>query len=327
MVSMSVLALLMLLVFQMLEATQRTWTSSRARVSTFKEARVAFEGLTRRVGQAMLNTYFDYKYPGNDSSQKPTGYERKSDLHFISGQASDLVGDVSTTTHAVFFQAPLGFSLEDDNQAFTSLLNSWGYFIELKDDRDLVPSFLTSEGYFPRIRYRLMEFRPPAENMAVYSKDLKNNYSTDWISGEIGKSSDGGVKFSRPIAENIVALIIEPKESKANSSANTLAPNYEYDSRRFQKTNNDKDPTKHQLPPLVDVTMVAVDENSIVRYEQVNGSINGLVPSGLFSSANSYESDLRRLEEHLNDKNIDYRVFKETVAIRASKFSDSSNLP
>ena len=62
MVSMVVLALLMLVVFNMLETTTKAWSQSTERVQTFKEARVAFEGLTRRIGQAMLNTYFDYKY-------------------------------------------------------------------------------------------------------------------------------------------------------------------------------------------------------------------------------------------------------------------------
>ena len=56
MVSMVVLALLMLVVFNMLETTTKAWSQSTERVQTFKEARVAFEGLTRRIGQAMLNT-------------------------------------------------------------------------------------------------------------------------------------------------------------------------------------------------------------------------------------------------------------------------------
>ena len=324
MVSMTVLALIMLLVFQMLDTTQKTFQGSRARASTFKEARVAFEGITRRIGQAMLNTYFDYKYPNNNPLSTPTGYERKSDLHFISGQAKTLLTGGKYSTHCVFFQAPLGFSLRPENQSLGSLLNSWGYFIERGDDRDQIPQFLSSYNYSDasRERYRLMEFRPPTENMQVYGGNLRNSYSTDWFKTQINLQSAGGVPFSRPLAENIIALVIEPKRSD-RPGATALAPRYEYDSRRFQKTNNSRDETKHQLPPLVEVTMVAVDEQSVLRNEQINGgTLEELVRVGLFTNQSQYESDLAILERDLVDKRITYRVFNETVAIRSSKFSD-----
>ena len=182
MVSMTVLSLIMLLVFQMLDTTQKTFQSSRARASTFKEARVAFEGITRRIGQAMLNTYFDYKYPNNNPLSTPSGYERKSDLHFISGKASTLLRGGKYSTHCVFFQAPLGFSLRPENQSLGSLLNSWGYFIERDNDNDQIPQFLRSYSGVGSSgeRYRLMEFRPPTENMQVYGANLRNRYSIDW---------------------------------------------------------------------------------------------------------------------------------------------------
>ncbi|MFP6873051.1 MAG: Verru_Chthon cassette protein C [Verrucomicrobiales bacterium] len=324
MVSMTVLSLILLLVFQMLDTTQKTFQSSRARAATFKEARVAFEGLTRRIGQAMLNTYFDYQYPNNNSTLKPTGYERKSDLHFVSGRAQIFLGGGNFSTHCVFFQAPLGFSLRPENQSFGSLLNSWGYYIERNNDNDQIPNFLKAYNYADtsRERYRLMEFRPPTESMQVYGANLRTRYTTDWFAQEIHKKSQaGGVPFSRPIAENIIALIIEPKRSEKPGTA-ILAPQYQYDSRRFQKNNNPRDETKHQLPPLVEVTMVAIDENSAIRNEQVHGSLQELVAPTLFRNAATYRQDLGQLEKSLIDKKITYRVFNETVAIRASKFSD-----
>jgi uncharacterized protein (TIGR02599 family) len=69
--------------------------------------------------------------------------------------------------------------------------------------------------------------------------------------------------------------------------------------------------------------MVAVDEESVIRNEQINGgTLEELVPNGLFTNQSQYESDLATLEKQLVDKKITYRVFNETVAIRASKFSD-----
>ena len=69
--------------------------------------------------------------------------------------------------------------------------------------------------------------------------------------------------------------------------------------------------------------MVAVDEQSVLRNEQINGgTLEELVRVGLFTNQSQYESDLAILERDLVDKRITYRVFNETVAIRASKFSD-----
>ncbi|HAA88843.1 MAG TPA: prepilin-type cleavage/methylation domain-containing protein [Verrucomicrobiales bacterium] len=331
MVSMVVLSLIMLLVFRMLDSTTRTWSNAQARVSTFKEARVAFEGMTRRISQAMLNTYFDYQYPGNNPRQRPRGYERKSDLHFISGKSEDLLAAGKYPTHCIFFQAPLSFSVDPKNRSFGSLLNSWGYFVERNTDKAQIPEFFPSGTIQDRERYRLMEFRPPTENMKVYASDLKTRYNTDWFKEDIigtegGTLTEGGRPFSMPIAENIIALIIEPKNSSAIEAPNTLAPEYEYNSRRYQVKRNAKDPTKHQLPPLVEVTMVAMDERSALRLEQTMGSLaSDLVPPGLFQEVKDYDDDLKELQEKLDSFRppITYRVFHETVGIRASKFSDS----
>ena len=327
MVSMVVLSLIMLLVFRMLDSTTRTWSNAQARISTFKEARVAFEGMTRRISQSMLNTYFDYQYPGNNQNQRPRGYERKSDLHFISGKGEDLLAAGRYPTHCVFFQAPLSFSVDPNNKSFGSLLNSWGYYIERNTDRDQIPEFFPSGTLQDRERYRLMEFRPPTENLKVYASDLKTRYNTEWFKPDVtnDEATEGGRPFSIAIAENIIALIIEPKNSNAIERANLLAPEYEYDSRRYQKKKNAKDPTKHQLPPLIEVTMVAMDERSALRLEQTYGALpSDLVPPKLFQEVSDYDEDLKELKEKLDTFRppITYRVFHETVGIRASKFSD-----
>ena len=172
-----------------------------------------------------------------------------------------------------------------------------------------------------------MEFRPPTENLKVYSSNLQERYNTEWFKNDVVQKTytPGGRPFSRAIAENIIALIIEPKESTSTTEVNnTLAPDYEYDSRRFQKERKAKDPTKHQLPPIMDVTMVAIDEGSAIRNEQREGVLADIVPSTLFKKVTDYDKDLDELKRLLESKNIKYRVFHETVAVRASKFSDSS---
>jgi uncharacterized protein (TIGR02599 family) len=322
MVSMSVLSLIMLLVFQMLSHTQRAWSGSRARLSTFKEARTAFEAITRRLGQATLNTYWDYEMSGSGSTALPTGYKKESDMHFVCGQSSDLLGSAVSVSsgHAIFFQAPVGFSLLEENQGLGGLLNAWGFYVELANEDNFIPTFLTSAGVKSRERYRLMEFRPPSENLALYATDMKNGSGASlysWFKGYIDGQSDG-VRFSRPIAENIILLIIEPRESNGVSNTSSLAPNYKYDSREVQGSGSDK--TVHALPQLVDVTMVAIDETSAIRYEQINGSLSGMLQGAGFTSSSAYDSDLARLRVSLRDAGVDFRIFQETVVIRASKW-------
>lgn len=333
MVSMTILSILMVLVFEMFGQTQRAWTAARARVGTFKEARVAFENLTRSLGQATLNAYTDYD-PDNPSNNP---YIRQSEMHFTCGVADSMLagpGSGARPTHCVFYQAPLGFTQQDVNQTSSmgELLNGCGYFIEYGEVDKYLPPFIqdrmddSPESKDERKRFRLMEFRPPSERMMVYSTDLKDDTNTtsgkvnSWFDDEVDATLDGGLYATRPIADNIIALVIEPRESTgANQTNNTLAPAYSYNSQKAGET-------QHRLPPIVDVTMVAVEESSILRYQQLGqGAIDDLVPTGLFRTTAAYEADIKRLEGILTAAKVDYRIFKESVVLRAARWDDVSS--
>jgi len=62
-----------------------------------------------------------------------------------------------------------------------------------------------------------------------------------------------------------------------------------------------------------------------VRYQQLNGESAPKWVDGLFQgTANdaSYEADLKTLGDRLKADNMDFRVFNETVGIRASKWGE-----
>ena len=123
---------------------------------------------------------------------------------------------------------------------------------------------------------------------------------TDWVRVATGKlpphaeltaafSSIKQQDYSRILAENIVALIILPKVSERDRSGpdalNDLTDNFEYDSRPkpafdsqalklpvnsdLKNLANKLTPKQlkqlHQLPPILQVTMVAIDEASAVK--------------------------------------------------------------
>jgi len=337
-VSLTVLSLLLLLVFSMIDRTQEGWAASEARVSQFREARNAFELVTRRVSQAVLNSYWDYDRPNNSATATPTAYGRHSELHFVCGPAGSLNLPNSLASHGIFFQAPLGYTADQNlrEHNLDSLLNACGYYVEYGGDSGYKPPFVL-EIEPNRERFRLMEFRPPAEEMGVYEV-LKDVYKTNsnkttlykWfatpVGEEVGKSKK---EFSRPIAENIIALVFRPKKSELETGIPTdIAPNYTYDTRFWQQGSVPgtlQKQTRNQLPPLIEITMVAVAERSMVRYQQINGETAPKWADGLFQgTANdaSYEADLKTLGDRLKADNMDFRVFNETVGIRASKWGE-----
>lgn len=343
-----------------------------------------------------------------DKNYNPTSYRRQSDLHFISGKASNFFIDdkdskqLNYPGHAVFFQAPLGITYEEkrdsavstskDIRSYRSLSNLMsvaGYYVKWgKDDR--VPSFITNAD---RYRFRLMQVFQPGETVAIYNNDNYNKIAEkypgnanddmlDWLKIALGlkrfpektgpkdvngKSDDSANKsFCRPFAENIISLIIVPKvaevDRKKANFINDLTEDYEYNSRpkiaynaqgRYPAsrnitedigTKNQYSRQLHQLPPILQVTMIAIDEESAVRLESYSSDAQDF-SSDLFTKlgvvSETFEKDLGDISntsknsllyrltnpdhdlpssEHPRPK-LKYRVFTTDVVLRGSKWT------
>lgn len=370
-VATGILSLIMVLTLQITSSTNSVWQRARSRIDTFQEARAAFESLTRNLSQAMLNPYWDYVDAQGKprdpalTSFVPTQYVRQSELHFISGQAKDLLKSVNgsngqpleSSTHCIFLQAPLGVSEAATSGTGTAtplpaLLNVSGYFIEFGDDAKFRPRFLEQGKRTPlRNRYRLMEMSQPSEALSVYqwvslaSKSPVLNPATlrKWFVDPLNEDATatstsgatGARRVKRPLAENIVALIIQPKRSAndGDPTAAELAPKYAYDSRAYQATpgNALAKLTRNQLPPLVQVTMVAIDETSAARLESrapTPATPPDLGVDALFTASGKgvdFAKDLATLEKTLNDDRhrVSYRIFSTDVSILQAKWSEN----
>lgn len=366
-VSMVVLLILAMVVFSLTTATAKVWKGTTTKIDAFQGARTAFEAMTRNLSQATLNTYWDY-FDANGNALNGGAidhYGRNSELHFICGQAgytapgtvtsaaSGLITSGSNSSgktpsvrpaHAVFFVAPVGGSSDTSLQGLDKLLNALGYYVEFNDDSKIRPAFLRANTANIRYRFRLMEMSQATENLGIYnpnyaaSKGIANY--TKWYNAPI---TNGDV---RPIAENIIALIIQPKRSVAETTdANgnklqPLSPNYAYDSRNQDALK--KPPTvnnlqRYQLPPLVQVTMVALDETSAQRLAlkhnttaPVFGSSSKdflkdgfkTAPVPTESIPNPPNTDLTDLLGWLDSNHYTYRVFTSNVLIRGAKWSE-----
>jgi len=357
-VSMAILVLIVAMLITMVNATSKTWKNTAGKIEEFRDARVAFDTITRRLSQATLNTYLDYV---TNSSGAPTDYIRQSELRFLCGQLTNnasfgnqrtiFSSQLQTTnpSMAVFFQAPNGFTTNSTNSILQSALNTWGYFIEYGSDSNAVPSFLNPQPT-SRNRYRLMELMEPTENLSIYNYTATNRSYTnvDWIANSMTLTS------SRPahvLAENVIALIILPKLSPtditkwnnqgSNYSISSLTPDYFYDSSINSQTTiaggggaavTDANLNTHnQLPPVVQVTMIAVDETSAIRFPSIyknlyasNSSAGGI--NNLFndnSSPTQFTNDLASLVTAFKKNKMNYRIFTTDVMIKGAKWSSS----
>lgn len=366
-VSMAVLSLILVLTLGMTNNVAGLFSRTRSRIDTFQEARAGFESMTRRVSQAMLNTYWDYEYAPSDTKRlgSPGNYARQSELHFISGPiksgSSPLLPDPSIqgVSHGVFFQAPAGYSAPKQGApaqsgTLNNLLNATGFYINYGTDLNERPKFLrsaapqgSSPGIAERFRFRLLEMNQATEYLQVYNPIARQAAPADWfrealIAAHSDLPSTGIPPPTRILSDNIIALVVLPHRSPNDPAPagrpTELAPNYAYDSR---STGNGELPklTRNQLPPLVQVTMVAIDENSAARLA-ANQSTPGAMPDDfgiqdLFAKPSLNENpsqseageqflvDLAALESRLQEKRVTYRIFTTEVSILQAKWSEN----
>ena len=322
-VSMAILSIIMVSAAMVLRTTQEVWTTSWDRTSQFRDARLAFEQMNRNLSQSTLNTYWDYDYSGSATKTGvPKEYRRSSELHFFTDETSRFMENQEVFTHAIFFQAPLGYTRNESYQRLDGLLNGLGYFIEYSDNEYGKPKFIIDreKGKPSSWRFRLMEFQTPTEFNTVYEADEASAESAemikDWFSPERIET------YKRPLVDNIVALIISPQLSQepgtSKASGLRIAPLYRYDSR-----NTANPDTLHALPPLLKITLVAIDEEAAIRLESRTdgGSPPRLLEPQWFKEAKNYEKDLEALKQSLTDRLLNHRVFSTTIAIRSAKWS------
>ena len=315
-VSMAVLSVLVVLAASLIGAIQNVWKLSSARTEQFRSSRQALETVTARLSQGTLNPYWSL-----DSTTNPTRYERQSELRFFAGPAISTIGSTLGTGtiapgSAIFFQAPTGyFSSNSTDSNLNASLNTWGYFVEYGPD-SYRPPFISSSIIPTRNRFRLMEFIEPSDNLSVFSKTSGNSTyaGKDWFTSPLGTAGN-----RRVLAENIVAFVALPRLSSTEDATGTaLSSNYTYDSTASNST--PKLNPKHQLPPIVDIAVVAISETTANRITW-GSTPPDFGTSTLFQNAANMDADLETLRSNIEKKNLSARVFRTSVPISAARWS------
>lgn len=322
-VSMVILAMMMLIITSVIGQAQRSWRAASSRITQFREARQAFDTVTRSLRQATINSRRDYFYANGavvpqDPKEPPAGLKVTAELGIKIGRATTLFqgagGPDIVPGHGIVFQAPLGKTGDVSYAALNNLLCSRGYFVMFGSDSEYVPRKLATR-LESKYRYRLMEYQPNSEDNEVYGAT-----NGAWTSVSYATSQAD----MHPVAENIVVMALGASFTPAaGANQPDLAFNgaksikYSYDS--YQETGGPG--TAYRLPHTVQVVMVAMDEESASRIagEMGTSAPNFVGASGAsFTDPDKLKDDLERLTTYMQSKKVNYRVFSSSVLIMAA---------
>lgn len=206
--------------------------------------------------------------------------------------------------------------------------------------------------------------------MTVAPTNTKYNQSRDWINASVGRkvlpmipAKGGGTQqnSARVLAENVTTLIIIPKLSERDRKPDRLdeltGPSCSYDTRPQSAYNAQKRVVDtavnegdvltgitvtekkqlHKLPPILQVTMVAIDEESAARWQSFSDSppdwCTGLFRS--FTTETAFYQQLGNAKDGSTSligrmanpgpgsgPKMNYRVFTTDVVLRSSKWSN-----
>ncbi len=353
-VAVTITAMLLLMVVQVLGSTQRAWKNTRSSVGSFRDARQAFETITRRISQATLNSYWGY-----DNPAAPTTYLRQSELHFVCGPAQTLLpAEPLSPGHVIFFQAPLGIAAAADVQRLDDTLNCLGYWVAYGSDLDQRPAWLRAEltTHPERKRFRLMEYRPPTETLDLYrmvDDPAVPGRQKPWIELPTTQAILGQwfttqlQTYSQPVADHILAVFIEPLNpvqvipvtGTPPPPPAALAPDYLYDSRRHQWAADVRAArSRHQLPPQLRLTLLALDEAAwlpltVQQADETAASLSKFMREKTFKGLKGTPTDaklraqtladLQLLDAELKRLGLRSRSFSAVITIRAAKWISS----
>ena len=345
MVATGVVALLAAVLFALLAHFTENVRATRSTAEGLETAQRAFETLTRRIGQATLNSYWE-SYVVSGTLRR---YQRISELRFACGPmqaGANPLDDPRAAAqrmcpgHGIFFQATTGLTgvtPDPTLPGLENLLNTWGYFVEAGPDDLKAPAILPPDAARRRIAPRLMELREPTQQLCLYrhTSGNGNKYAGfEWFRTPLADRA-----LVRTVAENIAALIIQPKltvqeterllpgESEEGRDA-FLAPQLFYHSATapppaIEPARN----MRHRLPATVEITMVALDAATVARLYQP-GELDPLKLRDAFFNARTLRAELQldpaqpgfdSLESRLIAARANYRLFTATVPIRAAQ--------
>jgi uncharacterized protein (TIGR02599 family) len=325
--AMAVLIVLLGIIVGVTNSVSTTVRRASAGVDALASARTGFDLMSRTLSQATLNTYWEY-----DNPLDPNVYLRQSDLQFLIRPNTQKPG----YGQEIYFAAPETYSTNAGLRSTRGLLNACSMFVHFGGSQNFRPSGINGEKH----RYRLMFGIQPTEQLQIFDKpprasgQAESSYrlavqaywnALGWITPiENGPSAVGAAVT--PVADNVIALIAWPRlptSEDPNGDDLLTDGSFAYNSQENAMDVPQKI-TANQLPPVVDITMIAISEASAARLDDKNGNAPAVIESALagrFQLASNFESDLKAVTDALSDARVEFQVFSTAVPLRESKWN------
>lgn len=307
-VSMSILAILVIVLASLNTHTLNIWHQVSGRAETFQAARGAMDSIVRTLELATLNPYWDY-----DNRSNPTRYVRMSNLAMVCGPASDLLGGDFGPGSLIVFQAPLGRTATESRSRLQLLLNTVGFFVEYRDVHSGAP---TSLGLGPRRRSCLMQMQTEAGDMSAFNDTNPGSPDNSWF------NDPALIDRASILADNILLLIVRPLRREGSGTLDLATTGFQLDSRAGE-TSSTQPATSNQLPPLVEVALVAASEASVRKKSEADGyRIPAELLDARFQIPTRLDQDLSDLAGDLRNVGLEVRTFRQTIVLPNSRWSD-----
>jgi uncharacterized protein (TIGR02599 family) len=325
--AMAVLIVLLGIIVGVTNSVSTTVRRASAGVDALANARTGFDLINRTLSQATLNTYWEY-----DNPLSPTQYLRQSDLQFVIRQNTQNPG----YGQEVFFAAPETYSSNAALRSTRGLLNGCSIFVHFGGSQDFRPSGITAD----KSRYRLMVGLQPTEQLQIFNRPARTANQAEsayraavqtywdalgWITSLQNGPATVGPAVT-PVADNVIALIAWPRLPSSEDPAGlSLISNdsFDYNSQAGALILPQKI-TANQLPPVIEITMIAISEASAARLDDKSGTPPAAIQTALqgrFEDVSKFRDDLKAVSDALSSAHVEFQIFSTSVPLRESKWS------
>ncbi|PTY01397.1 hypothetical protein DB346_13090 [Verrucomicrobia bacterium LW23] len=285
--------------------------SATARSETRQGTAAAADCLERDLARAMLESY---------SAADPTGASgspalRSSMRFLVATPGADGLPGLTGTGHLLLFQAVPDGSPASAASAppvvdgVDPAVATYAFYVAFAR-APAAPTHASAEAN--PLRFRLMRVVIPPDLVSAYPPSDADS----WL------SASEMPRYTTAVADNVIALIVRPVEAGGTpeTAPRDVTAAYLFDSLEGAEA-DPQSPTAHRLPPMLQITVVAIDEAAARRLDRGAETPPVEVTSALagkFLNPAERDADIADMRRRLHGSGIHLTVRTLSIPLRES---------